>query len=133
MTISSTSGIIRLSLGVVLLAGGPALAQRVDVTPSREIEARQGRAASIRTAPTIDGRLSEDVWKEGELYTGFIQRELREGDPVSERTEVRILTDGEALYVGAWLFDREPSGIIPGDKVRDVTLTNSDYFGFILD
>ncbi len=51
---------------------------------------------------------------------GFVQRELQEGAPVTERTEVRILTDGEALYVGAWLYDRDPSRIVPGEKVRDV-------------
>ncbi|MEW5918054.1 MAG: DUF5916 domain-containing protein, partial [Gemmatimonadota bacterium] len=87
----------------------------------------------IRTAPVIDGRLDDEPWSGAQLYDGFVQRELREGEPVTERTEVRILTDGEALYVGAWLFDREPSAIIPGDKIRDVTLTNSDYFGIILD
>jgi len=121
------------ALAVLFAAPSVTLAQRVDVTPSREAEAREGRAAPIRSAPTIDGRLTEEIWATGELYEGFIQRELHEGEPVSERTQVRILTDGEALYVGAWLFDREPGGIIPGDKVRDVTLTNSDYFGFIVD
>ena len=114
------------TVAVLFVAPPVAFAQRVDVTPSREVEAREGRAAPIRSAPMIDGRLTEEIWATGELYEGFIQRELREGEPVSERTEVRILTDGEALYVGAWLFDREPGGIIPGDKVRDVTLTNSD-------
>ena len=43
------------------------------------------------------------------------------------------ITDGDALYDGAWLYDRDPNGIVPGEKVRDATLTNSDYFGFILD
>lgn len=95
--------------------------------------ARNGTAAVITKAPVIDGHLDEEVWKSGELLTGFIQRELDEGQPATERTEVRILTDGEALYVGAWLFDREPQGIVPGEKIRDATLTNSDYFGFILD
>ncbi len=127
-------GTTRTLRAVVLLAAATAArAQRTDVTPSREVEAREGRAASVRTAPAIDGRLTDDIWASGQAYTGFFQRELHEGEPVSERTEVRILTDGEAMYVGAWLYDREPGGIIPGDKVRDVTLTNSDYFGFVLD
>lgn len=95
--------------------------------------ARTGSATRITTPPVIDGHLSEDVWKSGTLFTGFLQRERDEGAPISERTEVRILTDGEALYVGAWLYDRDPTGIVPGEKIRDATLTNSDYFGFILD
>ncbi len=124
---------ILAAAAVLFAATSVALSQRVDITPSRETESREGRAAPVQAAPTIDGRLMEEIWAAGELYEGFIQRELREGEPVSERTEVRILTDGEALYVGAWLYDREPGGIILGDKVRDVTLTNSDYFGFIVD
>ncbi|MGQ0538233.1 MAG: DUF5916 domain-containing protein, partial [Gemmatimonadaceae bacterium] len=98
-------------------------------------EARSGRATVVQQGPVIDGDLSDAVWTAAgsEIYGGFLQRELHEGAPVSERTEVRIVTDGTALYVAAWLFDSEPNEIIPGDKIRDVTLTNSDYFGFILD
>lgn len=98
--------------------------------PSR---VRVGDAHAIAKAPVIDGRLDDPVWKEGQAFTGFVQREPGEGQPVSERTEVRILTDGEALYVGAWLFDREPQHLVAGEKQRDVTISNSDYFGFILD
>lgn len=99
---------------------------------AREV-ARSGGAAVVPRAPQIDGRLDDEAWKTGQLFTDFIQRELREGEPVSERTEVRIVTDGQALYVAAWLFDREAHLIVPGEKVRDGTLSNSDYFGFILD
>ena len=94
---------------------------------------RTGHAAVVRTPPVIDGRLDDAAWREAEVLGGFVQREPVEGTPVSERTEVRILTDGAALYVGAWLYDREPALIVPSEKIRDVTLTNSDYFAFILD
>ncbi len=94
---------------------------------------RTSRATQVTTAPTIDGRLDETVWREATLLRDFIQREPTEGAVISERTEVRLMTDGSALYVGAWLFDREPDAIVPGEKVRDVTLTNSDYVAFILD
>lgn len=135
MTLRSSFRALRITLvaAIVLAHASEARAQSVNATPSGTLEPREGRAALVRVAPVIDGRLTDEVWTSGQPYAGFIQRELREGDPVSERTEVRILTDGEALYVAAWLYDREPGGIIPGDKVRDVTLTNSDYFGFVLD
>src|SRR6266550_1576471 len=82
----------------------------------------QGPATAARvvaTPPVIDGRLTDSVWQAATPITGFVQRELHEGQPVTERTEVRIITDGEALYVGAWLYD--------GD------ISKSDYFGFLLD
>jgi hypothetical protein len=96
----------------------------------------QGPTATARTVPTppvIDGRLNDAAWRGVPPITGFIQRELHEGAPITERTEVRIVTDGEALYVGAWLYDTDPSGIVPGEKVRDGDITKSDYFGILLD
>ncbi|MCC7002263.1 MAG: carbohydrate binding family 9 domain-containing protein [Gemmatimonadaceae bacterium] len=95
--------------------------------------ARRGTATPVTVAPRIDGRLDDDAWRNAALYDAFVQREPIEGNPVSERTEVRIVTDGTALYVAAWLLDREPQLIVPSEKIRDVTLTNSDYFAFILD
>jgi hypothetical protein len=94
---------------------------------------RSVTAPFLKDRPTIDGRLTDPVWQRVPPLSGFIQRELHEGQPVSERTEVRIFSDGEALYIGAWLFDREPAGIVPGEKVRDGTLFNSDYFALIFD
>src|SRR5436190_9286673 len=96
----------------------------------------QGPAAAARvvaTPPVIDGRLTDSVWQAATPITGFVQRELHEGQPVTERTEVRIITDGEALYVGAWLYDSDKSGIVVGEKVRDGDISKSDYFGFLLD
>ena len=96
----------------------------------------QGPTATARavvTPPVIDGRLNDPAWQDVPPITGFIQRELHEGAPVTERTEIRILTDGEALYVGAWLYDTDPAGIVPGERVRDGDISKSDYFGVLLD
>ena len=65
--------------------------------------------------------------------TGFVQYEPVEGTPASERTEVRILFDAEAIYIGAWLYDREPDRIIVGERRRDATLSDSDAFLVVLD
>ena len=95
--------------------------------------ARVASAPVIKQRPVIDGRLDDPVWRDVPPLTGFVQRELHEGQPVSERTEVRIVTDGEAIYVGAWMYDREPHAIVPGEKVRDVSLDNSDYVALVFD
>ena len=114
------------------LVAAPATAQNA-TGASYTSAARKGIATVVQQPPVVDGRLDDQAWKDAPPYEGFVQRELHEGEPVSERTEVRIVTDGEALYVGAWLFDREPSAIVPGEKIRDVSLDNSDYFAIILD
>ena len=117
-------------LAAVLTAASSAQAQTISTTGP---VSRHGRATVTQTPPTIDGRLDDAAWAKAEVLTDFVQREPSEGTPVSERTEVRIVTDGEALYVAAWLYDREAAAIVPSEKIRDVTLTNSDYFAFILD
>ena len=95
--------------------------------------ARVGSPTIVTRGPVIDGKLDEEAWLNAKPFTGFVQRELHEGEGVSERTEVRVLSDGEALYIGAWLYDREPSRIVAGEKIRDVSLLNVDYFAIILD
>jgi hypothetical protein len=91
------------------------------------------RAQRITTPPAIDGRLDEEMWRTGTPITDFVQRELNEGVPASERTEVRLATDGVYLYVGARMFDREPGLIVPGEKIRDVQLANSDHIALVFD
>jgi hypothetical protein len=97
------------------------------------IQAPTATSRAVSTPPVIDGRLTDSAWHNAVPVSGFIQRELHEGQPVTERTEVRIITDGQALYVGAALYDTDPSGIIPGAQVRDGDITKSDYFGILLD
>ena len=114
-----------LALACLLSLAAPRVAHAQEITPTaanRPLRtARVGAAHTITKAPVIDGRLDDAEWKDGEPFRGFVQREQSEGAPATERTEIRFLTDGEALYIGAWLYDREPSGIVPGEKVRGRT------------
>ena len=127
--------VIGASFSALALVIGPLNAQDGPMSQSivRTGNDRAAAAAVISQKPVIDGKLTDVAWASAVPLTGFIQRELREGDPVSERTEVRVVSDGEAIYVAAWMFDRDPAGIVPGEKVRDGALENSDSFALILD
>ena len=125
--------LLRSVLALLVFSRAVLVAQQITPEGAAAPSARIGTARVVAIPPSIDGRLDDAAWQGAPAFTGFLQRELHEGAPVSERTEVRIVSDGEALYIGAWLFDREPAAIIRGDKVRDVALENSDYFGVILD
>ena len=116
--------------------GAPRLDAAVADSFARAARARPlpvAQAQRITVAPTIDGRLDEAMWHSGTPITDFVQRELNEGVPASERTEVRLATDGMYLYIGARMFDREPQLIVAGEKIRDVQLANSDHIAFIFD
>src|SRR5678815_4184787 len=68
--------------------------------PSPSVRALQ------RSSPiTVDGRLDEPIWTQAQPATDFRQAQPKVGDPATQRTEVRILYDDDALYVGARMFD----------------------------
>src|SRR6266566_1006433 len=120
-----------LALALLIVVQLPRLLASQSAPPPPPPRAATARA--VVTPPVIDGRLSDPAWRDVPPITGFIQRELHEGAPITERTEVRIVTDGQALYVGAWLYDTDAAGIVPGEKVRDGDISKSDYFGILLD
>ena len=62
---------------------------------------RSGTAIRVDAGPTIDGLLDEAVWASARPMTDFVQYQPVEGAAASEETEVRVLFDGEAIYIGA--------------------------------
>lgn len=91
------------------------------------------RALRVDKGPLVDGRLDDPVWALAPVLDGFVQHEPFDGRPASERTEVRIVFDREALYIGARLHDRDAAGIVRGEVRRDADLKEQDAFLVILD
>ncbi|HEU5169774.1 MAG TPA: DUF5916 domain-containing protein, partial [Gemmatimonadales bacterium] len=79
----------------------------------------------------LDGRLDERAWGGVEPITSFTQRMPREGEPASERTEVRVLYDDDALYVGARLYDRAPDSVVAQLARRDRAITADRFLVFV--
>lgn len=103
---------------------------------SAQLAQREPPVATASRADTvlvIDGRLTDAEWSASTPITGFLQHEPLEGEPASERTEVRVLYDEEALYLGAWLFDSSPGEIVVGETRRDASLEDTDAFLILLD
>ena len=85
-------------------------------------------------APTIDGDIAGDpAWQSATPITNFWQEQPDEGQPASEKTEVRVIYTADTLYVGVQLFDSDPSGIIVSDARRDAPLDDTDSFQMIVD
>ena len=91
------------------------------------------RAVRTTTPIVLDGVLDEEAWAVPDPASDFVQAEPKQGDPASERTEVRILFDDDALYVGAWCFDRNPSAIVANSLRVDFAPTEEDTFEVLLD
>jgi hypothetical protein len=90
-------------------------------------------AIQVEAGPVIDGNLDKPIWQQGEPLSGFVQQEPLEGRPATERTEVKLLQDREALYVGVWLYDSAPDRIVMGERRRNANLRQSDAFLLVLD
>jgi hypothetical protein len=76
-------------------------------------------AVRVAEAPRVDGRLDDAAWRDAEPATDFRQRDPDEGKPATERSELRIVYDASAVYVGMRLFDREPDRIVRRLSRRD--------------
>src|SRR5690606_27900829 len=111
------------------LVSDPARAQEESRrAPARPIVGAERTTQSIQ----VDGRLDEPGWQSAPVLPQLSQREPTEGAPSTQRTDVRILYDDDALYVGARMFDSSPDSIVARLGRRDTQL-ESDYFAFFID
>ena len=103
---------MRLELTTALLASAtlcfPARAQHADSVRVSEPVAPVASAARRVGAIEIDGSLDDSAWRAATPITGLRQYQPQEGAPASLPTEIRLLYDDEALYVGARMS--EPQG-----------------------
>lgn len=98
-------------------------------------DAARYRAVATRTdtPPEIDGVIGEAEWGAAEAFDDFTQVNPREGDPVTERTEVRILYDDDFLYIAVNCFDSEPEKIRTTVKARDGEFSFDDFLSISID
>src|SRR5688572_32846115 len=61
---------------------------------------REFRASRTDKPPVIDGQLSDEVWSRTQVMSDFTQVDPDEGQPATERTEVRVLYRSEERRVG---------------------------------
>jgi hypothetical protein len=101
--------------------------------PLPSSSARVLNATAVRGTIVVDGRLDEAEWLAAPVASGFTQSEPRTGEPASESTEVRVLYDADRLYIGAYLHDRAPEGIVVNDIKKDFNSEQQDAFEVILD
>lgn len=102
---------------------------RAQPTARKQVVAAR-RASEV--AIEIDGRPEEAIWQNVTPVSGFTQRDPDEGKPASQRTEVRILYDDDALYLAAHLYDTAPDSLVTRLGRRD-DYNNADVFHVFVD
>ncbi len=119
---ASTSALLVCLLLVAAPAGAQSDRPKAVVRPTR-----------IDTPPQIDGRLDEPFWADIEPITDFRQFEPDNGEPATERTEMRIAYDNDFLYFGVRAYDSEPDKIIARQFERDSLVDNDDSVAVEID
>src|SRR3989442_9199995 len=90
-----------LHAGIALIVLSSAMPLRAQTRANVHPEPPPVLSAAQRTTPIrIDGRLDEPAWSAATPISEFHQFFPHEGSAPSERTEIRVLFDDAALYVG---------------------------------
>ena len=81
----------------------------------------------------IDGKLEEAVWQTASLASDFVMFEPDNGAKIAEnkKTEIRVLYDNDAIYIGALMYDENPEKIMKEITQRD-NFGASDLFGVFI-
>ena len=103
-------------VSTILLALGAS-----DLRAARTIEARR-----VDVPVTVDGVLSESAWS-APGAGDFLQFDPKTGEPATERSEVWVAYDDDALYIAARLYDSRPGSIATNFARRDAEI-RSDWF-----
>lgn len=127
------SSVALATIFVAAILATPAPAQQASPAPSGVHPGPVTVSRAVRASGTIriDGKLDEAAWASAPITDTFTQVDPAEGEPASQRTEVRVLYDDQALYVGARLYD---TGKVNARLLRrDGPLGDSDWFGLMID
>ncbi|RKY81917.1 hypothetical protein DRQ07_02765 [candidate division KSB1 bacterium] len=81
----------------------------------------------------LDGRLDEPCWANAVRINNFTQRELNEGEPASEKTEVAAVYTERTLYLGIWCYDSQPQNIVAHKLERDFSSHGEDNVEIVID
>lgn len=81
----------------------------------------------------IDGKLDEAIWQSVPIATDFIMFDPDNGKkiPENKKTEIRVLYDNDAIYIGAVMYDENPEKILKEITQRD-SFGTSDLFGVFI-
>ena len=120
----------------LFVLSGPILCATTIIAQNNAPPSKPPVAIAVKTdkAPELDGEVLKDpAWVSAKILSSFWQNAPDEGQPASEKTEVRILYTTDTIYFGVVCYDRDPDSMIVTDSMRDSFLDESDSFQIIVD
>ncbi|HET7612522.1 MAG TPA: carbohydrate binding family 9 domain-containing protein, partial [Gemmatimonadaceae bacterium] len=127
-------------VALLVSASAPAAAQNPqpgqkpgDSAKAEAAPLRTMRASRLTGAISIDGKLDEPAWATAVPSSDFMQSYPKVGAKATDPTEVRVLYDDDALYVGVRMFDAHPDSIAAQLARRDASGIYSDWLHVMID
>ncbi|MBX7052710.1 MAG: carbohydrate binding family 9 domain-containing protein [Flavobacteriales bacterium] len=93
-----------------------------------QFEKKNLEAFHFEEAPAINGVLDDPCWKDAPIADGFIMDNPFPGKPLEQKTEVKVVYNHEAIFIGFFCYDTAPDSILSQLSGRDVS-GNTDYCG----
>jgi hypothetical protein len=116
-----------LCSAAALASPAPAAAQPQDP------HAVQAAALQPGERIVLDGTLAHPAWARAPVYSQFLEKQPRMGAAPSHRTEMRVLYDARALYVGVNALDPAPAQIRAPLVRHDSVNRTQDFVALYLD
>lgn len=130
---ASRRGLFGLLLAILISANVPALAQ----TPLGGVHGITGGKVvdmvKLDREPRLDGLLDDEVWARAPVVTDFHQMNPVEYGEPTQRTEVRLFYTDNALFIGARMYETDPSLIRANVMRQGQGLPNDDTLNVIID
>ena len=112
-----------------MLVHTPVMAQQVAAEAPKSLQ-----IVRTLTPPALDGVLDEPLWADAAKIGDLYQVKPGNGMPASERTEVYLAYDDNAIYVGAKLWDpASPNGIAATNMKHGAGMRDDDRIAVLFD
>jgi hypothetical protein len=115
-------------VGAFLCATGAAAQTVADLEGTKTLQMSRAAAVVI-----VDGVLDEGVWAQATVVDDLHQVDPFEYAEPSQRTEIRLFYDEDALYIGARLWDSDAEHITAKVLRQGEGLGSDDRFAVVLD
>jgi hypothetical protein len=121
---------LRLGAWLLLVCSAATSAQSLPPDPGAS---KTLQIVRIDEVPEIDGVLDEEFWSRAALVEDLHQTEPVEYAPPSQRTEIRVFFNDDALYIGARMWDTDAEHITAHVLRQGEGMPDEDRFAVILD
>ena len=100
---------------------------------TQNFERTQTQINSTTLTPVLDGVLDDEIWQQATLISDFHQTNPVDHGIPSQQTEIFVTYSETYFYIGARMFDSDPSQISARQLIQGQSINFDDTIGVFLD